>query len=250
MEGGRRNGWLAVASILAFFCFICLVWVLAQGVVSWRSQQRQTQGSPVGQGQASGSPSSLPSPQAKAFMPPDAIPVVTLEANLDADGDAEIMLVFNSAHEQPKQAGIVILDYDEGGWREVWEANPPLDGAVTKAEIRDANLDGSPEILLFNTTENQEKHVLCIYAWDGAGYVPLAPSGGPLEGEQCFTSVFYAPEFRNVDTIDVEEILVYEDDPSHPRLLARSYWWDGKAYSYASWLVILGRPRPSSEGTR
>jgi len=246
MEGGRRNGWLAVTSILALFCFICLVWMLGKGFVTWRSQQRQTQGSPTGEGRASASPPSLPSPQAKAFIPPDAILVDTLEANLDADGDAEITLVFNSG---PEQAGLVILDYHEGGWRQVWEANPPLDGGVSEAEIRDVNLDGSPEILLFNTFEGQEKQVLCIYARDGADYVLLAPVGGPLEGQQCFVSAFYAPEFRNVDTVDVEEILIYEDDPSHPRLLARPYSWDGEAYSYASWLVILGRPRPSSEGT-
>jgi len=177
-------------------------------------------------------------------MPPDATLVDTLEANLDADGEAEIAMVFNTS---PEQAGLVILDYSEGGWRQVWEANPPLDGGVTNAEIRDANLDGSPEILLFNTFEGQQNQILCIFSWDGADYVLLAPIGGPLEGRQCFVSAFYAPEFRNVDTVDVEEILIYEDDPSHPRLLARPYSWDGTAYSYASWLVMLGPPRPSAE---
>jgi hypothetical protein len=248
MEGGRRNSWLAVATLFAFFCFVCLVWVSVQNYSTWRSQQ-QSEGPPGGDGQPSASPSSLPSPEIEAFIPPDAILVDTLEANLDADSDTEIMLVFNRVHEQPDQAGIVILDYAQGSWRAVWEANPALGGPATKAEIRDTNLDGNPEMLVFSTSEGQDEHVLCIYTWDGTDYVLLAPSGGSLEGEQCFTSAFYAPEFRNVDIVDVEEILVYEDDPSHARLLARPYYWDGEAYSYASWLVILGRPRPSSEGT-
>ena len=245
MEGGRRNGWLVVISILACFCLIGFIWMLGQGFLAWRSQQLRMQGPPAGAGRTSATPPSLPSPRAESFMPSDATLVDSLEADLDDDGEAEIAIAFNSS---PEQAGLVILDYSEGGWRQTWEAKPPLDGAVTKAEIRDVNLDGSPEILLFNTLENQEKQVLCVYAREGADHVLLTPVGGPLEGRQCFVSAFYAPEFRNVDVVDVEEILVYEDDPSHTRLVARPYWWDGEAYSYASWLFILGRPRPSSEG--
>ena len=244
-----KRGDVRLLTIIVLTCFI-LVWVLARACATQTIQQPQAAGPPVGAGQASSSPSSLPSPDVKAFVPPEAVLLETFEANLDGDSDAEIVLVFNYTDEQRHRAGIVVLDYDEGGLRKAWEANPPLDGAVAKAEVRDANRDGSPEVLLLNTPENQEKHVLCIYAWDGAGYVLLAPSGGPLEGQQCFTSAYYAPEFRNVDTVDVEEIVTYEDDPSHPRLLARLYYWDGKTYSYASWLVILARPRPSAEATR
>jgi hypothetical protein len=185
-------------------------------------------------------------PEAMAFLPPGTVIFDTLRADLDGDGLSERVLVFNDEENPhgPGMGGVVVLDSKRGGSSEAYESRPPSDGKVTDAAIRDINVDGALELLIYKSGEDETTQYLQIYQWDGSTFVTLAPHGGPLDGAQAFASAYYPPEVRNVDSTEIDEIVVFKDDLSSQRLKAVVYRWDGEAYTSVDWIIMLGPRRP------
>ncbi len=190
-----------------------------------------------------------PKVDAEAFLPPEAILVEWLEADLDDDGRSEIVLIFNSRHDPygVGGGGMAIIAHEGDEYRKTWEARPALEGQVTDADICDVNKDAVLEVLLFKCTEDRAKHSLHIFASNGTGYTLLSPDGGPLAGQEAFISAYYPPEVRNVDSTNLDEIVVFEENASSERLEAIVYRWTGEVYTYVDWIITLGPPLPSAE---
>ncbi len=195
------------------------------------------------------SPPSLQPQDPGHLLPPGTTLLERLEADLNNDGEPELVLAFHGAGGPYKSdtAGISILVRDGDGYRKTWEAHPLSEGRVSDAMVRDVNVDRIPEILVFTTSEDEANHSLYILAWDGSTYSFLSPHGGPLADDTGFTSAYYAPEVRNVDSVPLDEIAVYEDKGSSERLRAIIYRWDGETYTYTDWITVLGPTRPSSQ---
>jgi len=178
------------------------------------------------------------------FLPPATALLSTLEADLDNDGLSETLLVFNAEDTpyEPGAGGLIVLDEGPDGSTEISQLRPPSEGRVTDAVIRDINLDGVLEILLYKSTDDGVKHVLHAFAWDGTRYASLR-----ADGEEPFVSAYYSPQVKNIDLTEFEEIVVFEDDGSSARLKARVWHWDGEHYDRVAWIVVLGPLRPPSE---
>jgi hypothetical protein len=174
------------------------------------------------------------------FLPPATTLSRTLKADLDKDGVSETLLVFNAEDTpyEPRAGGVIVLDQGPDGSIDISELRPPSLGKVTDAEIRDINLDGVLELLLYKSSEDEMSHYLYVFVWGGAGWTSLGP-----DGEEVFFSAYYPPQVRNLDSGDSEEITVFEDRASAERLKAVVYSWDGRHYVRADWIVVLGPTR-------
>jgi hypothetical protein len=200
--------------------------------------------------QQSTSPSASEGLDFEAFLAPGTTLLETLEADLDNDGDSEMVLSFGTEGDRygSGASGIAIVARDGGEYHKVWEARPSSEGQVADVVIRDINKNGIPEVLFFKSTEDGARHFLHVFAWDGTRYTSLSPNVAGPGAEEAFTSVYYPPQVRNVDSTALEEIVVFEDDASSERLKAIVHRWDGEAYRPVDWIVMLG-PLPPAEGT-
>lgn len=194
----------------------------------------------------------LQTSDAGAFLPTETILLQRFEADLDNDGRSEAVLIFTDEDDpyRPEAAGIAIVARDGHEYRKTWEARPSSEGRIAHAAVRDINMDGALEILMFKCTEDEAKHCLHIFACNGKECTALSPAGGPLAGQEAFISAYYPPEMRSLDSTDPDEIIVFEDDGSSERLDAIIYRWDGETYTYVDWIIVLGPPRPSLEAAR
>lgn len=246
-----RRGDTQLLIILILTCF-CLTWLLTRVYVFTTVQQPQLSLPSFMPGEATVPFLHLQTLDAEAFLPTETILVQSFEADLDNDGRPEAVLIFTDEDDpyRPGASGITIVARDGHEYRKTWEARPSSEGRVANAVVRDINMDGTLEILIFKGTEGEAKHSLHIFAWNGKEYASLRPRGGPLAGQEAFVSAYYPPEMRSLDSIDPDEIIVFEDEGSSERLDAIIYRWDGAAYTYVDWIIVLGPPRPSAEAAR
>jgi hypothetical protein len=171
------------------------------------------------------------------LLPQGTVLLSTLQADLDNDGLSETLLVFN-AEDTPYESGaggVIVLDEAPDGSIAVSELRPRSEGSVTDAGIRDINLDGVLELLVYKSSEDETNHYLHVFAWRATGWTSLGP-----DGEEAFLSAYYPPQVRNIDSANSEEITVFEDSQSGERLDAVVYSWDGDNYTRADWIVTLG----------
>lgn len=241
MKLRKGDGLLLTIPVLA--C-LGLVWVLAQVYLTTVTQQPQPSSPSVMQQDQLASPSSLQALNAVDLLPPGSTLLELREADLNNDGDSEFVLVFTGEGDAygSGMTGIAVVARHEDSYRKTWDMQLSSEGQVADVATRDINLDGVQELLVLQSSEDGAKHFLHIFAWDGAKYTSLG-----ADGEEAFESAYYPPEVRNVDSTDLDEVVVFEDDLSSQRLKAAIYYWNGKAYARVSWIIILGPPRPSSE---
>lgn len=234
MSAHRRRTCLVPSLILV--AAVAVAWILIQGPIATYLRGQQAPAP-----QASDGPRYDPS-----FLPPGTVLFDTLQADLDDDGSPETVLVFNNEASAygPGAGGVVVIVSTPGGHPETHEYRPPSEGRVSDAAIRDINLDGILELLIYDSSEDETDHYLSICQWDGSRFVTLGPQGGPLDSAQVFMSKYYPPEVRNVDSTAMDEVVVFEDDISSERLKAIVYRWNGDAYSQADWIVMLGPAGP------
>lgn len=243
-----RKGDRGLLVFLILTCF-SLTWLLTRVYLTTRMQQAQpASGAEILQ-EGPTPPANLQKRDAEALLPAEATLEERLEADLDDDGRSEIVLIFNSEDDPygPGAGGIMIIARDGDEYRKTWEERPSSEGQVADAAIRDINWDRILEILFFKSTEDRAKHFLYIFAWDGTAYTSLRPDGGALAGQEAFISAYYPPEVQNVDSNNLDEIVVFEDKASSERLQAMVYRWNGEVYTYVDWIITLGPPRPSAE---
>ena len=244
MAGNKRR--TRLVAILLLGPALALAWMLIQGPVITYLRESQLP-APVADVLRPTTPEANDEPRdAMAFLPPGAVLFDTLQADLDGDGWSERVLVFNDEESPhgPGMGGVVVLDDKPDGSSEAYEFRPPSEGKVTDAAVRDINADGVLELLVYKSSEDGTAQYLYIGQWDGSAFVTLAPHGGPLAGAEAFTSSYYPPEVRNVDSTAFEEIVVFEDDGSSERLRAVVYRWDGEVYTRADWIIMLGPAHP------
>jgi hypothetical protein len=242
---GHKRGTCLVA-ILLLGLALALAWMLIQGPVTTYLRESQLP-APIAGLPRPTTPEANDEPcDAMAFLPPGTVLSNTLQADLDGDGLSERVLVFNDEENPygPGMGGVVLTEDGPDGPCEAYESRPPSEGRVTDAAVRDINMDGILELLIYKSSEDRSKHYLHIYQWDDSGFVSLAPRGGPLHGAEAFVSAYYAPEVRNVDSMASEEIVAFEDDASSERLKAIVYRWDGSGYTRVDWIIMLGPPNP------
>lgn len=239
----KKSG-VYVLTVLMLAC-ITLIWVLSRVYLSphlpeWEflslipQTARQTAAPPNEQGLGP-----------EGYLPPGTTLLETLQADLDNDGASEDVLIFNSQEHPYEQGmgGALVLDRDTNQQgTKTWQMRPPSEGRVAEPAIRDINLDGVLELLLYKSTEDGSKHLLHVFAWNGTEYAPLGP-----DGEGALVSAYYPAEVRNIDLTDSEEIVLFEGDGSSERLRAVVYRWDGEGYARAPWIIMLGPSRPSRE---
>ena len=234
MSAHRRRTCLVPSLILV--AAVAVAWILIQGPIATYLRGQQAPAP-----QASDGPRYDPS-----FLPPGTVLFDTLQADLDDDGSPETVLFFNDQEKPygPGRGGVVLLAGTPGGDSEAHEHRPPSEGRVTDAAIRDINLDGILELLIYKSSEDETDYYLSICQWDGSNFVTLGPHGEPLDGAQVFMSKYYPPEVRNVDSTAMDEIVAFEDDIASERLKVIVYRWNGDAYTQAHWIVMMGPPGP------
>lgn len=172
------------------------------------------------------------------YLPPGTTLLDTLQADLDNDGASETVLAFNSedhAYEPGNGGAVVVDDPTDHQPKTTWDMRPPSGGRLREIAIRDINVDGVLEVLLYKSTEDQTRHYLHIFAWNGASYAYLSTNG-----EEAVISAYYPPEVRNVDSGEAEELLLFVEVGSSERLRTIVYHWDGESYARADWITILG----------
>jgi hypothetical protein len=235
-----RNGGvlLLVASVLVS---LGLIWVLAQGCVSIVRQQLHPSESSVLPDEQTAPPSSLQAQDAAQFLPPGSTLLELREADLDNDKESEFVLVFTGESDASgsAMAGAAVVARDGEDYRKTWEMQLSSPAQVDDVVIDDINSDRILEVLVFQSAGEGAAQLLHIFAWDGTEYAVLG-----ADGEGPFVSAYYPPEVRNVDSTGIDEIVVFEDDPSSERLKAVTYRWTGEAYTSVDWIIVPGRPRP------
>lgn len=242
-----KRDYARLLTILVLACFT-MTWLLSRVYVTARLQEPQLSlWLTLGEGPTP--PVPVQTVDFDDFLVPGTVLLEKLEADLDNDGESEAVLVFgpNDDGHGPGAGGIAIVAREAGEYRKTWEAGTSSEGQVVDAVIRDINKDGILEVLLFKSTEGGARYSLRIFAWDGTEYTSLRPGGPVGLGEEAFTSAYYPPQVRNVDSTDLEEIVVFDDEPSSERLKVIVYQWDGEAYAPVDWIVMLG-PLPPAHG--
>jgi hypothetical protein len=238
-----RKGYSGLLIVLILTCF-SLIWLLTRVYLTTKMHQAHAS-TPTAILQEGPTPlANVQTPDAATLLAAEAILLDRLEADLDGDGRSEIVLIFNSRDNPygPGAGGMMIVAPDGDEYRKIWETHPSSEGQVAGAVIRDINLDGILEALFFKSTEDRARHFLYIFAWDGTEYTSLRPDGGTLAGEEAFISAYYPPEVQNVDSTNLDEIVVFEDNASSERLEAMVYRWNGKVYTYVDYHI--GAPSP------
>jgi hypothetical protein len=246
LTGNKRRACLV--SVLLLAVALTLSWILIEGPLAAYLRQSQLSAS-VGEllGLTTPEPNGE-APDAMAFLPPGTVLFDTLSADLDGDGSSERVLVFND-EESPygsEMGGAVLLKEGAGSSSEASEVRPSSEGKVTDAAVRDINADGIPELLIYKSSEDQTSHFLYLYTWDGWQFVNLAPDGRALDGLDAFASIYYPPEFKDLDMDGDDELLTYEDQPEYERLKVLVYVWHGEAFVHDDLYIVLGPPRPTS----
>lgn len=238
MEGKRGD--VRLLAIIALTCLMS-VWVLTRVHIITMRQQPDLSPASAMLGERAISPSNQQAQDVEDLLPPGTTLLERLEADLNNDGESELVLDFNDAGDPDKSgmAGIAILVRDGDDYRKTWEVRPSSEGGAADVLVRDINMDGVLEVLLYKSTEDRAHHSLHIFAWNGTRYASLS-----ADGEEAFVSTYYPPEVRNVDSTDLEEVVVFKDDLSSQRLKAVIYRWDGEAYVSVDWIIMLGPPRP------
>jgi hypothetical protein len=245
--GHRRRTYLV--GILLTASALIVAWIFIRGPLT-RYLRESRLPAPAGETLRSSTPEANGEPVAVvSFLSPGTVLFESLEADLDGDGFSEPVLIFNDKQNPygPGMGGAVVLEDKADGSYHAYEHRPPSEGTITDAAIRDINRDEILELLIFKSSEDETDQYLCIYQWDGSDFVTLGPHGGPLDGEEAFASMFYLPEFKDVDMDGDHELLVYEDQPAYDRLGVLVYVWNGEAFGYDSLYIILGPQRPAAE---
>lgn len=246
MEARRPAGW--VLTIIVLTC-LSLIWALTRVYITPITQQPDLSSPSAVVSEPAISSSDRHAQDAEHLLPPGTTLLERLEADLNNDGEPEIVLAFNDSGDPHKSemAGIAILVADGDDYQNTWEVRPLSEGKAADVLVRDINLDGVLEVLLYKNTEDGTRHSLHIFAWDHTGYASLGPGLAVRGADEVFTSAFYPPQVRNVDSTAFEEIVVFEDESSSERLKVIVYQWDGEAYAPVDWMIMLGPLRPPEE---
>ena len=240
-----KRGDVRLLTIIVLTCFT-LIWVLTRVYIITMTQQPDLSPASAMLGEGAISPSNLRAQDIEDLLPPGTTLLERLEADLNNDGEPEIVLAFNDAGDPDRSgmAGIAILVRDGDEYRKTWEVRPLSEGEAADVVVRDINMDGVLEVLLYKSTEDRAHHSLHIFAWDGADYLSITPHGGPLDGMEAFVSAYYPPDFADVDMDGSRELLAYEEQPAYERLEVLVYAWDGETLVYDNLYIVLGPPRP------
>jgi hypothetical protein len=164
--------------------------------------------------------------------------------DFDSDGQQELATGYKNSN--GAGGGMIVYDILEAGYSPVWEEELPPDLTPSDFLMQDVESDGSPELLLFAENDGAVEQHLFIYTWTGSTYTRLKPTGGPLDGQSTFLSLYWLTMLDDVDSNGTTEIITFVENKSNPEALSAAvYEWNGSEFHYTDLYIIPPRFKPT-----
>lgn len=191
-----------------------------------------------------------PAPSGAANVTPESLPadaqiLEQLEADLDTDGKAEQVAVFQQGRKLVlRVAPFRVAPY--GGEGKPWSKPLPEGATFTSLSVKDVNADRNGEVLLEVRGPEPSSHSLWVIRWAAGQGEVLPPLRGPLAGSEYFRSKYYPPLTEDLDGNNTYEIVVAADKGDPHFLDSLVYEWGPEGYALSDLYFMPPRLVPTA----
>jgi hypothetical protein len=172
--------------------------------------------------------------------PADAKVLKQITADLDGDGKAEEIGVYQAG----EQLGVSIA---APGRYATWSTALPKGATLDELSSRDLTGDRNPDVLVATHGSAKDIYELTIVRWAAGKGELVAPRSGPLDGLPYFSSRYYPVAVDDLNDDGQPEVFVAMDATEPHFLDTTVYEWDGKQFVKSELYLMAPRLVPTAK---